>query len=185
MWQNVLKELESKMKKTVDVTDNELKSVRTGRATNALVEGIKVSYYGAPTPLKQLANISIPEPRLIVIQPWDVNAMKDVEKAIHTSKLGLVPSVEGKIIRIVVPPLSKERREELVKVVRKVVEEGKVALRTIRRDGNDQIKGLEKEKTITEDESFKAIDQIQKLTDRHTKSLDEVAGAKEKDLITV
>lgn len=186
MWQAILKDIESKMQKTVDATQHEFAAVRTGRASNALVENIKILYYGAPTPLKQIANISVPEPRLIVIQPWDANALKDVEKGIlAASDLGLQPLVEGKIIRITIPPLTKERREELVKVVKKMSEDGKVHLRTIRRDGNEAIKKAEKDKKVTEDESTKAQEEIQKLTDRYTKRLDELSATKEKELVTV
>jgi ribosome recycling factor len=169
----------------VEATANDFKTVRTGRASTSLVENLKADYYGTPTPLKQLANIAIPEPRLIVIQPWDANAIKDVERAIRTSDLGLQPMVEGKIIRISVPPLNKERREELVKVVKKMAEDGKIALRTIRRDGNDQIKKLEKDKKITEDDREKALEEIQKLTDRNSKTLDQLSESKEKELVTV
>ena len=186
MWQGIVKEIESKMQKTVDATQHEFAAVRTGRASNALVENIKILYYGAPTPLKQVANISIPEPRLIVIQPWDATALKDIEKGIlAASDLGLQPVVEGKIIRIAIPPLTKERREELVKVVKKMTEDGKVHLRTIRRDGNESAKKAEKDKKITEDESAKTQDEVQKLTDRFTKRLDELAANKEKELTTV
>jgi len=185
MWQNVIKELEQKMQKTIDVTSQDFGTVRTGRANSGLVENIKVIYYGTPTPLKQVANITVPEPRLIVITPWDVSAVKDIEKAIATSELGLQAVVEGKLLRIAIPALTKERREELAKVVKKMAEDGKVALRTLRRDGNESLKKLEKEKKITEDESFKAQEDIQKKTDASSKRLDEIAAAKEKELLSV
>lgn len=185
MWRNLIKEFEMKMTKTVEVTSSEFAGVRTGRATTAFVDGVKVLYYGTPTPLKQLANISIPEPRLIVIQPWDAGVIKEIEKAILGSDLGFQPLVEGKIIRITIPPLSKERREEMAKVVKKMAEDGKIALRTLRRDANEEVKKLEKDKKITEDESFQAQDEIQKMTDRSSKRLDELAHAKEKELVTV
>jgi ribosome recycling factor len=185
MWQGVIKNMEARMQKTLSSVQHEFATIRTGRASISLFDSLRVLYYGTPTPLKQLANISTPEPRLVIIQPWDAGCIKDVEKAILTSQLGLQPAVEGKMIRIVIPPLSKERREEMARIVKKMTEEGKVALRTIRRDGNDEIKKLEKEKKITEDESFKAQDQIQKLTDRHSKLLDDASHSKEKELITV
>jgi ribosome recycling factor len=185
MWQAMLKEIEAKMQRTLEATTREFSTIRTGRASPALVESVKVNYYGSPTPLIQLATIATPEPRLIVIQPYDANSVKEVEKAILASDLGLTPSLEGKVIRITVPPLSKERREELVKVVHKMAEDGKVALRTIRRDGNEEIKKAEKEKKITEDESFKATEEIQKLTDRYSKRLDDLGASKHKELVTV
>lgn len=185
MWQNSVKEMDSKMQKTMDATSHDFSTIRTGRASPALVDTLKVLYYGAPTPLKQIANISVPEPRMIVIQPWDVNAVKDIEKAIQTSDIGLQPIVEGKLIRLSVPPLSKERREELVRVVKKMLEDGKVHIRNIRRDSIESVKKLEKDKKITEDEGFKAHEEIQKITDRHTKRLDELAASKEKELLTV
>lgn len=185
MWQAALKEIEGKMQKTLDATNREFATVRTGRASSAMLDTVRVLYYGTPTPLIQLASISTPEPRLIVIQPWDASQIKEVEKAISASDLGLQPVVEGKIIRVSVPQLSKERREEMGKLVKKLSEDGKVALRTIRRDGNDAIKKLEKDKKITEDESFKATEEIQRLTDRYSKRLDEQAAAKEKEVTTV
>ncbi len=185
MLDNAVKEIEAKMHKTVDATQHEFQTVRTGRASAGIVENIKVIYYDTPTPLKQLANISVPEPRLIVIAPWDATAIKEIEKAIGASDLGLQAVVEGKILRIAIPPLTKERREELAKVVKKMAEDGKVALRAIRRDGNEQIKKLEKDKKITEDESFKAQEEIQKKTDANAKRLDELAASKEKELTTV
>lgn len=173
------------MQKTIDATTREFATVRTGRASAALVDGIKVLYYGTPTPLQQLASISVPEPRLIVIQPWDASSVKEIEKAVLSSDLGLQPTVDGKLIRISIPPLSKERRENMVKVVKKMSEEAKIILRNTRREGNDQIKKVEKEKQITEDESFKAAEEIQKLTDRYSKQIEELTGFKEKELITV
>ncbi len=185
MWQDLVKDMDSKMQKTFDSTAHDFSTIRTGRASPALVDSLKVIYYGAPTPLKQIANISVPEPRMIVIQPWDPNAMKDIEKAILTSDIGLQPLIEGKLIRLSVPPLSKDRREELVRVVKKMTEEGKVHIRNIRRDSMEGIKKLEKDKKITEDDDFKAQEEIQKITDRHTKRLDELAVSKEKELLTV
>jgi len=185
MWTKILKETESRMQKTIDATTREFATVRTGRASAALVDGIKVLYYGTQTPLQQLASISIPEPRLIVIQPWDASSVKEIEKAVLSSDLGLQPTVDGKLIRISIPPLSKERRENMVKVVKKMSEDAKIILRNTRREGNDQIKKIEKEKQITEDESFKATEEIQKLTDRYSKRIEELTGFKEKELITV
>ena len=180
--QNVIKEAEDKMKKTLDVLHQSFASIRTGRAGSGMVENIRVDYYGAQTPLKQMANITIPEPRMILIQPWDMSALKMIEKAVNDSELGLPPVVDGKMIRIVVPPLTRERREEMVKIVNKVAEEGRVSLRSIRRESNERVKALEKDKAVTEDESFKSQENIQKLTDRFIQSIDQSASTKEKEL---
>lgn len=179
---SILSDTETKMHKALEVMQREFMGIRTGRASSALVDHIKVDYYGAQTPLIQLANIGTPEPRLIVIQPWDVSAIKAIEKAINESNLGISPIVEGKVIRIPIPQLTKERREELVKVVKGVAEKVRVSVRTIRRDANEHVKQNEKEKKITEDESFKAAAEIQKLTDRYIHLIDEAEKAKEKDL---
>lgn len=183
MWNQVLKETDTKMKKTVQSTMDELAKLRTGRANPALLDTVNVSYYGAPTPLKKLATVTVPEPRMLIVQPFDATSVPDIQKAIQSADLGLQPQVEGKLLRIPVPQLSKERREDLVKLVKKVVEEGRVALRQIRRDGNDQIKKLEKDKNITEDDREKALVEIQKATDRNSHELDHAAENKEKDLL--
>jgi ribosome recycling factor len=181
----IMSQSEDKMRKTVEVTMRDFSTVRTGRASAALVEGIKVDYYGTPTPLKQLAGISTPEARLIVIQPWDMSALGAVEKAIQKSDVGITPSNDGKIIRLNVPPLTQERRGELVKVVHKLTEEGRIAIRSIRRDANEAIKKEQKDSKITEDESFKALDDIQKLTDKYIKELEAVSKKKENDIMEV
>ena len=180
--QNILRESEDKMKKTLDATNQSFSSIRTGRANTGMVEHLKVDYYGALTPLKQMANINIPEPRLLMISPWDVSALKAIEKAIMESDLGITPVIDGKLIRISVPPLTRERREELVKIVHKLAEEGRVSMRTNRREGNEKIKVLSKEKKITEDENFKAEQDMQKLTDRYIQMIDQAQSAKEKEL---
>ena len=180
--QNVLRESEDKMKKTLDSTNQSFAGIRTGRANTGMVEHIKVDYYGALTPLKQMANITIPEPRLLVIHPWDVSALKAIEKAVMDSDLGITPVIDGKMVRLAIPALTRERREELVKIVHKLAEEGRVSLRSIRRDGNEKVKTLGKEKKITEDESFKAEQDMQKLTDRHIQMIDQAQSAKEKEL---
>ncbi len=185
MWNKVIKEIETKMDKTLNSVSQDLSTLRTGRATPAIFDALRVQYYGTSTPLKQVANISAPEPRLMVIQPWDASCVKDIEKAILTSDMGLQPQVEGKIIRISIPPLSKERREDMVKIVKKMSEDGRVALRAVRRDGNEQTKQLEKDKKITEDDREKALAKIQDLTNRYSSRIDEVASVKEKELVTV
>ncbi len=180
--QNVIREAEDKMKKTLEVTQQNFGSVRTGRAQSGMVDNIKVDYYGTMTVLKQMANITIPEPRLLLIHPWDASALKAIEKAIMDSDLGVTPVIDGKLIRIGIPSLTRERREEMVKIVHKLAEDGRVSMRAIRRDGNEKIKALGKEKKITEDESFKAEQDIQKLTDRYIQMIDQAQSSKEKEL---
>ena len=147
----VLTDSEEKMKKSFDVVNHNFSAIRSGRANPGIVENLRVDYYGTPTPLKQLANIAVPEPKMLMINPWDASTLKSIEKAILESDLGITPVVDGKAIRLVVPTLTRERSEELIKIVHKSAEEGRVALRSIRRDGNEHIKKLEKEKKITED----------------------------------
>lgn len=177
-----LKEIEELMKKAIDATKREFAELRSGRANPKMVEGIRVHYYGTPTLLKEIATIGVPEARLVVINPYDPSSVKDIEKAILQSDLGITPVVDGKIIRLIVPPLSEERRQDLIKIVKKVAEEGKVSLRTIRRDGKERIKILEKEKKISEDERFKIEEEAQKLTDKFTKEIDRLLEEKEKEL---
>ncbi len=181
----VMGEAHDKMKKTAEAVHREFGTVRTGRASTSLVEGIKVDYYGTPTPLKQLANISTPDPKLIVIQPWDATALPEIEKAILKSDLGITPMNDGRIIRLGIPQLTRERREELVKVIKKMAEDGRISIRSIRRDINEKIKKLEKDKVVTEDESFKSTAEIQKMTDSHIKEIDEFLAKKEKELLEV
>ena len=175
-------ETEEKMKKTLDVVHQNFFGLRSGRANPAMVENIKVDYYGVLTPVKQLANITSPEPKMLMIHPWDAGAIKAVEKAISDSDLGITPVVDGKILRLTVPTLTRERREELIKIANKLAEDGRVALRSIRRDANEAVKKIEKEKAVTEDESFKLQADIQKLTDRFIQSIDQTLSQKEKEL---
>lgn len=182
---DIHKDHEDRMKKALDVLRKEYGSLRAGRATPALLDKITVDYYGAPTPINQVANISVPEPRMIVLQPWEKSMFNAIEKAILKSDLGLTPSSDGSVIRLTIPQLTKERRSELVKVVHKKAEESRVAIRNLRRDANDSIKKLEKDKTISEDETKKAQDDIQKLTDKYIKEIDTVMAAKEKEVMEV
>ncbi len=182
MGKTVLTEAESKMKKTLDVLHQQFQGLRSGRANAGMVENIKVDYYGVPTPIKQLANIAIPEPKTLMIHPWDMNALKPLEKALLDSDLGITPILDGKVIRLNVPTLTRERREELVKIASKLAEDSRVSLRAIRRDSNEAIKKLEKEKKITEDENFKFQTDVQKLTDRNIQLIDQVLSQKEKEL---
>jgi ribosome recycling factor len=171
------------MDKSITALGNELKRIRTGRASLSLLDGVRADYYGTLTPLNQMASLSVPESRLITIQPWDASAIKEIEKAILKSDLGLTPSSDGKIIRITVPPLTEERRKELVKLVNKTCEEYKVAVRNIRRDSNDFFKEMKKEGDISEDEAFKAQEEIQKITDDYIKKIDALYKEKEKEIL--
>jgi len=171
------------MGKTIHALGNEFKRVRTGRASLSILDGITVDCYGARSPLNQTASLSIPESRLIVIQPWDVSIIGDIEKAVLKSDLGLTPSNDGKLIRISIPPLTEERRKELVKLAQKMSEDHKVAIRNIRRESNDLLKGLKKDGDISEDDAFKAQDQVQKITDEQIALLDGVYKEKEKEIL--
>ncbi len=174
-----------RMEKALKALENEFKKVRSGRASPAILEGIKVEYYGTQTPLNQLATITVPEARTIVIQPWDQSIIGEIEKAILKSDLGLNPTNDGKIIRVHVPPLTEERRQELVKHIKKMAEEAKIALRNIRRDANEMLKDLKKEKKISEDDQFRGQEQIQKLTDDYVKKVDMLFEKKEKEIMEV
>ena len=183
--QEVLDELKQGMDKSISSFNSELAKVRTGRASTALLDGIKVDYYGTPTPLNQLATISAPESRLITIQPWDANSISDIEKAIMKSDLGLTPQNDGKIIRITIPTLTEERRKELVKLVKNMAEEYKVALRNQRRESNDFLKELKKEKEISEDDYFRLQDKVQEVTDEYVKKVDELVKIKENEIMEI
>jgi ribosome recycling factor len=183
MIEVTLQETRERMGKTITALRNELKRIRTGRASTSLLDGIKLDYYGTPTPLNQTATVAVPESRLITIQPWDATIIKDIEKAILKSDLGLTPSNDGRLIRIAIPPLSEERRKELVKHVHKNCEEHKVAIRNIRRDANELLKGFKKDGDISEDDAFKAQDKVQKITDEFIAEIDEVYQEKEKETL--
>ncbi|MBW1957435.1 MAG: ribosome recycling factor [Deltaproteobacteria bacterium] len=183
MIESIYQETREGMEKSIDSLKNEFKKVRTGRASLSILDDIRVEYYGTMTPLNQMASLSIPESRLITIQPWDVSVIKDIEKAILKSDLGLTPSNDGKLIRISIPPLNEERRKELVKVIYKKGEEHRVAVRNIRRDSNELLKGLKKDGEISEDDAFRAQDQVQKITDKHIKLIDDVCKEKEKEIL--
>jgi ribosome recycling factor len=177
-----LKDMEVLMDKAIDATKREFSELRSGRANPKMVEGVRVNYYGTPTLLKEIAAISVPEAKMLIINPWDATAIKEIEKAILQSELGITPMVDGKIIRLIVPPLSQERRLDLIKLAHKVAEEGRVSMRTIRRDGKEKVKALEKDKKIAEDEKFKIEDELQKLTDKHIASIEKILEEKEKEL---
>lgn len=185
MITEVKKQAQTKMDKAIQVLKKELAAIRAGRANPALLEKVVVEYYGADTPLNQVANISTPDPRSLVVQPWDPSILADIERAIINSDLGLTPNNDGKVIRITIPVLTEERRNELIKVVKKTGEESKVAIRNIRREANDELKKLGKEGEITEDESRRGQDEIQKMTDRYVKEVDQVIGQKEKEMLEI
>ena len=176
---------EEKMKKAIEVLRREYGTLRAGRATPSLLDKITVDYYGTPTPVNQVANISVPEPRTIIIQPWEKNMISPIEKAIMKSDLGLTPNSDGSVIRLSIPQLTQQRRLELVKVVHKKAEEARVAIRNLRRDANDGFKKVEKDKTISEDEAKKAQDDMQKMTDKYIKEVDTIMNAKEKEIMEV
>lgn len=178
----IIHQAEEKMKKAIDSIQRYFNEVRTGRATPTLVEGMRIDYYGTPTMLKQLASISATDAHLLTIQPWDPTVIPEIEKEINKSNLGVAPSNDGKVVRLSFPPLSKERRDELDKIVKKMAEDGRVSLRTIRRDANDLVKKLETDKVVAEDERFKAQEQVQKLTDKYIAIIEQVLKEKEKEL---
>jgi ribosome recycling factor len=178
-------ETKQRMIKTVETLKKDFSRIRTGRATPSLLEGLTVEYYGSPMPINQVANISVPEARLMIIQPWEKSMLGPIEKAIQASDLGLNPQNDGNLIRLPIPPLSEERRKELVKNCKKISEDNKVAVRNIRRDSNEKVKTSEKNKDITQDESKKAQDRIQKLTDEYIKVVDDMLLVKEKEVMEV
>ena len=181
----IIAQQEERMNKSIDALKHKFASIRTGRASTALLDGITVDYYGTPSPTNQVANISVPEPRMIVIAPWDKSMMPAIEKAIMMSDLGLNPNNDGEQIRLAIPQLTEERRKEIVKVVNKEAEDAKVAVRNIRRDANDALKKEEKAKTITEDVAKDGQDKIQKVTDKFIKAIDDLRAIKEKDVLEV
>ena len=185
MLDEVVSEAKQDMAKAVEALERELSRMRTGRANLAVLDGIKVEYYGSQTPLNQVAALSTPEPRLIVIKPWDKNMVAVIHKAIQQADLGLNPSNDGELVRIPIPPLTEERRRDLVKLVKKNGEEYKVQIRRIRRDANDMIKQLEKDKEISEDDMHRGTDRIQKLTDEYIAKVDEVIKKKEKEILEI
>lgn len=178
-------QLRGRMDKAVDDFRKEMASVRTGRASVHMLDGIQVDYYGTMTPLNQLANVSAPEPQMITVQPWDVSQLNAIEKAIRSSDLGMNPMNDGKLIRVPVPALTEDRRKDMVKHLHKVLEEHRTAIRNIRRDGNDAIKKTMKDKKITEDEERRALEELQKLTDDEIKKMEEISKAKEKEVLSV
>jgi len=183
MLDKTYSEFRAKMAKTVEVLEGEFSRIRTARANPAILDGVRVDYYDTPTPLKQVASVSVPEPRQLVVQPWDRSIIQEVEKAIHRAELGLNPQVEANLIRIQIPPLTEERRRELVKLCGKLTEDARVAIRNIRRDANERIKKLEKSKEISEDDSKKGVKKTQEMTDEFIARLDELLKKKETEVL--
>lgn len=185
MAKQIINSVKERMDKAVAALSRELSTIRAGRANAAILDKVTVDYYGAPTPINQLAGVSVPEARLLVIQPYDKSILGEIEKAIQKSDLGLNPTNDGSILRIAIPALTEERRKELVKLVKKEAEEAKIAIRNIRRDGNDELKKAEKNGEITEDELRGYTEDVQKITDAHVQKMDEVAKEKEKEIMSV
>lgn len=181
----LIKNTEEKMGKTLDSLDREYKSVRVGRATPAVLDKITVDYYGSPTPIQQMAAVSVPEPRMLQIQPWDASTLKAIEKAIQVSDIGINPQNDGRVIRLNFPPLTEERRKEIVKDVRKMAEDNKVAIRNLRRDALEKLKAMKKNSEITEDDQANGEKKIQTLTDKFCKEIDDLAALKEKEILEI
>ena len=183
MINEIFVDIKNRMNKAVDHYRHEISTIRTGRASANILDGVKVDYYGSPTPLNNIAHVTVPEGQLIVIQPFDPGSLEFIEKAIMSSDVGLTPNNDGSVIRLNIPSLTEERRKELVKVVHKIIEEGRVAVRNIRRDANDLLKKSEKEHDLSEDNLRRATDNIQEMTDEHIKSLNAIQEAKEKEIL--
>ena len=181
----LLKNTEEKMNKTIGVLERDYKSIRAGRANASVLDRVTVDYYGCPTPIQQMAAVSVPEPRILMIQPWDATTLKDIEKAILTSDIGINPQNDGRVIRLSFPPLTEERRKEIVKEVHKTAEESKVAVRNTRRDAIEKLKGLKKNNVITEDDVADGEKKIQNLTDKYCKEIDTLAELKEKEIMEI
>ena len=185
MLDDVYLEIEHKMERSIEALHKELARIRTGRASLALLDGITIDYYGSPTPLNQVATLAVPESRLITIQPWDKSQLGVIEKAIQRSDLGITPTNDGQVVRLAIPPLTAERRQELVKQVKKIGEETKIALRNVRRDGNDSLKALEKDKKVSEDDWRRGQEHVQSITDRFIAKTDEILSTKEHEVMEV
>ncbi len=185
MYDDILKKTRSGMDKAIDALKKEFSKVRTGRASTALLDEVRIDYYGTPTPLNQVGSLTVPEPRMIIIQPWEKNLIPEIEKAILKSDLGLNPSSDGQVIRIAIPPLTEERRKEMVKLVKRMGEDARIAIRNVRRDGNDALKKMEKEKEISEDDLKRGEKDIQDLTDQYVKKVDELISFKETEVMEV
>ena len=183
--EQVLSDIDSRMDRTLDAFRRELTQLRTGRATPSLIEDLSVDYYGSPTPLKQIASISAPDARAIMVQPWDRGSLREIERSLQRSEMGFNPSNDGNVITVPIPPLTNERRQEMVKLLKRKAEDGKVSLRNVRRDGLETLRKMERDKAISQDQNRRAQEQLQKVTDGHTKQIDETASAKEAEILQV
>ncbi len=183
--EEVLSDVDLRMDRTLDAFRRDLGQLRTGRATPSLIEDLAVDYYGSATPLKQIASISAPDARAIMVQPWDRGSLREIEKSLQRSEMGFNPSNDGNVITVPIPPLTNERRQEMVKLLRRKAEDGKVSLRNVRRDGLETLRKMERDKSISQDENRRAQDQLQKVTDGHTKQIDDTASAKEAEILQV
>ena len=183
--EEVLSDVERRMNRAVEALDRELATLRTGRATPSLIENVSVDYYGTPTPLKQIASISAPDARAIMVQPWDRQSLRDIERSLMKSELGFNPSNDGNVITVPIPPLNQERRQELVRLLKRKIEDGKVSVRNVRRDGLESLRKLERDKAISQDQNRRSQDQLQKTTDSFIKSIDQVSTAKEAEIMQV
>ena len=183
--EEVLADVERRMNRAVEALDRELATLRTGRATPSLIENVSVDYYGTPTPLKQIASISAPDARAIMVQPWDRQSLRDIERSLMKSELGFNPSNDGNVITVPIPPLNQERRQELVRLLKRKIEDGKVSVRNVRRDGLESLRKLERDKAISQDQNRRSQDQLQKTTDSFIKNIDQVSTAKEAEIMQV
>ncbi len=183
--EDVLADAEYRMGQSIEAMRRDISTLRTGRATPALIEDLSVDYYGSPTPLKQIASISAPDARAIMVQPWDKQALRDIERSLTQSEMGFNPSNDGNVITVPIPPLTQERRQEMVRLLKRKAEDSKVAVRNVRRDGVDSLRKMERDKEISQDENRRSQDALQKTTDAHVKSIDEVAAAKEAEIMEV
>jgi ribosome recycling factor len=183
--ESVLSDVDRKMNRVIDALRRELNTLRTGRATPALLENITIEYYGVPTPLKQIASISAPDARAILVQPWDKQSLREIEKSLMKSEMGFNPSNDGNIITVPIPPLTQERRQELVRLLKRKIEEGKVSIRNVRRDGLETLRKMERDKLISQDQNRRSQERLQKATDAHIKTIDEVAVTKEAEIMQV
>lgn len=183
--EDVLNEVERKMGQSIEAMRRDISTLRTGRATPALIEDLSVDYYGSPTPLKQIASISAPDARAIMVQPWDRQALRDIERSLMQSEMGFNPSNDGNVITVPIPPLTQERRREMVRLLKRKAEDSKVAVRNVRRDGVDSLRKMERDKAISQDESRRSQDTLQKTTDAHIKTIDEVSAGKEAEIMEV
>jgi ribosome recycling factor len=183
--EEVLADVERRMNRSIEALERELATLRTGRATPSLVENLSVDYYGSPTPLKQIASISAPDARAIMIQPWDRQALRDIERSLMQSEMGFNPSNDGNVITVPIPPLNQERRQELVRLLKRKIEEGKVSVRNVRRDGLESLRKMERDKAISQDQNRRSQDQLQKTTDSFIRNMDQVSTAKEAEIMQV